>query len=103
MRYAKELPNSITCDSVKRGKSDALATAMDSGRRIHVSSFPITAGASTGHLLVPHDLAFIDKRTSEARLYTVLALVGVTLILSYWGELPSWLGSAFLQLSKFLE
>ncbi|MGY4504306.1 trehalose 6-phosphate synthase [Bradyrhizobium sp. GM24.11] len=80
LRYAtKEFPNSINCDSVKRGKSGAFTTAMDSGRRIHISSFPIAAGASTGHLLVLHDLAFIDERTSEARLYTVLALVGVTL------------------------
>ena len=79
LRYAtKEFPKSVTCDSVKRGKSDAFATAMDSGRRIHISSFPITAGASTGHLLVLHDLAFIDERTGEARLYTLLALFGVT-------------------------
>ncbi len=69
LRYAtKEFPKSVTCDSV---------TAMDSGRRIHISSFPISAGASTGHLLVLHDLAFIDERAGEARLYTLLALVGV--------------------------
>lgn len=74
----KEFPKSVTCDSVKRGKSSAFATVMDSGRRIHISSFPITAGASTGHLLVLHDLAFIDERTGEARLYTLLALLGVT-------------------------
>jgi trehalose 6-phosphate synthase len=79
LRYAtKEFPKSVTCDSVKRGKSRAFATAMDSGRRIHISSFPITSGTSTGHLLVLHDLAFIDERAGEARLYTVLALVGVT-------------------------
>ena len=79
LRYAtKEFPNSVTCDSVKRGKSSAFATAIDSGRRIHISSFPITAGPSTGHLLVLHDLAFIDERTGQARLYTLLALLGVT-------------------------
>ena len=75
----KEFPKSVTCDSVKRGKTNTFATATDSGRRIHISSFPIAAGASTGHLLVLHDLAYIDERTGEARLYTVLALVGVTL------------------------
>jgi trehalose 6-phosphate synthase len=80
LRHAtKEFPKSVTCDSVKRGKSSAFAMATDSGRRIHISSFPIAAGASTGHLLVLHDLAFIDERTSETRLYTVLALVGVAL------------------------
>jgi trehalose 6-phosphate synthase len=74
----KEFPKSVTCDSVKRTKSTAFATVTDSGRRLHISSFPITVAASTGHLLVLHDLAYIDERTSEARLYTLLALVGVT-------------------------
>jgi trehalose-6-phosphate synthase len=86
LRYpTKEFPKSITCDSVKRGKSSSFATVADSGRRIHISSFPIVAGASTGHLLVLHDLAFIDERTGEARLYTILALVGVTLGLGLLG------------------
>nr|WP_258765951.1 trehalose-6-phosphate synthase [Bradyrhizobium arachidis] len=79
LRYAtKAFPKAVTCDSVKRDKSSAFATVTDSGRRIHISSFPITGGVSTGHLLVLHDLAFIEERASEARLYTVLALVGVT-------------------------
>lgn len=86
LRYpTKEFPKSVTCDSVKRGKSSTFATATDSGRRIHISSFPITAGNSTGHLLVLHDLAFIGARTSEARLYALLALVGVTLGLGLLG------------------
>jgi trehalose 6-phosphate synthase len=74
----KEFPKSVTCDSVKRTRSSTFATVTDSGRRLHISSFPITVAASTGHLLVLHDLAYIDERTSEARLYTLLALVGVT-------------------------
>ena len=86
LRYpTKEFPKSVTCASVKRGKSSTFATATDSGRRIHISSFPITAGNSTGHLLVLHDLAFIGARTSEARLYALLALVGVTLGLGLLG------------------
>jgi len=79
LRYAtKAFPKAVTCDSVKRDKSSAFATVTDSGQRVHISSFPISGGSATGHLLVLHDLAFIEKRTSEARLYTVLALVGVT-------------------------
>ena len=83
LRYAtKEFPKSVTCVSVKRSKSAAFATTVASGERIHVSSFPITAGKSTGHLLVLHDLAFIDARAAEARLYTLLTLIGVTAGLS---------------------
>jgi trehalose 6-phosphate synthase len=74
----KEFPKSVTCDSVRRTKSSTFATVTDAGRRLHISSFPITVAASTGHLLVLHDLVYIEERTSEARLYTLLALVGVT-------------------------
>ncbi|HUN96256.1 MAG TPA: trehalose-6-phosphate synthase [Bradyrhizobium sp.] len=79
LRYVtKEFPKSITCDSVKGAKSNTFAAVTDSGHRIHISSFPITVAASTGHLLVLHDLAYLDERTNEARLYTLLALVGMT-------------------------
>ena len=79
LRYAtKEFPKSVTCDRIRRTQSNTFATVTDSGHRIHISSFPITVAASTGHLLVLHDLAYIDERTSEARLYTLFALVGVT-------------------------
>ncbi|WGS01619.1 trehalose-6-phosphate synthase [Bradyrhizobium sp. ISRA443] len=79
LRYAtKEFPKSVTCDSLKRTKSSTFAAVADSGRHIHISSFPITVADSTGHLLVLHDLAYIEARTNEARLYTLLALVGVT-------------------------
>ena len=78
LRYATTLlPKPVTCESIKRDKSDTFATVADAGRRIHVSVFPITTGSSTGHLLVLHDLAYIDERVREARLYSVLALVGV--------------------------
>ncbi len=73
----KLLSKSVTCQNIQRGNSDTFATVSDAGKRIHVSSFPITAGATTGRLLVLHDLTFIDDRAREARIYSVLALVGV--------------------------
>ncbi len=80
MRYATRLlPKTVTCSSVKRGKSDTFATVADAGKRIHVSSFPIAAGSSTGHLLVMHDLSYIDDRAREAKFYSILALIGVSL------------------------
>ncbi|MBR0754298.1 trehalose-6-phosphate synthase [Bradyrhizobium jicamae] len=80
LRYATSaFPKSVTCDSVRRGSSRTFGTAADADRRIRISSFPITTGSTTGHLLILHDLSFIDERISEARLYTVLALAGVAL------------------------
>jgi trehalose 6-phosphate synthase len=78
LRYAtKLLPKLVTCRTIKRAKTDTFATVSDAGKRIHVSAFPITAATATGHLLVLHDLSYIDDRAREARLYSVLALVGV--------------------------
>jgi trehalose 6-phosphate synthase len=83
LRYAtKEFPHSIDCGSVKLNKADTSATIEDTGRRIYISAFPITAGAASGHLLVLHDLAYIDERAAKARLYTSFALVGLTLGMS---------------------
>jgi trehalose 6-phosphate synthase len=78
LRYATRLlPETVTCESIKRDKSDTFTTVTDDGKRIHISSFPITAGTSTGHLLVLHDLSYIDDRAQQAQFYSVLALVGV--------------------------
>lgn len=78
LRYAtKLLPKPVTCQTIKREKTDTFATVSDEGKRIHVSAFPITAGTATGHLLVMHDLSYIDDRAREAQFYSVLALVGV--------------------------
>lgn len=86
LRFAtKDFPKSITCDSIKSGTSGSLITATDAGRQIPVSSFPITAEGSTGRLLVLHDLSYIDERTREARVYTLLALIAATSSLGLLG------------------
>ncbi|WP_202801949.1 alpha,alpha-trehalose-phosphate synthase (UDP-forming) [Rhodovulum sp. PH10] len=78
LRYAtKQMPASVTCNSLSRTKSDTFSRVVDHGRDIYVSVFPITSGTVSGHLLVLHDLAFVDERAREARYYTVLAVIGV--------------------------
>ena len=78
VRFAtKEMPASLRCDRLPLGKADSFSTLSEEGRRIRVSIFPMTAGRLSGHLLVLHDLSFIDKREREVRLYTTLALLGV--------------------------
>lgn len=80
LRYAtKLLPKSVTCESIKRDKTDTFITVSDAGKRIHVTAFPITTDAPTGHLLVLHDLSYIDDRANAARLYSILALFGVAM------------------------
>ncbi len=78
LRYSTRLlPKAVTCQTVERNKSDTFVTVRDGDARIHVSAFPITTGTASGHLLVLHDLSYIDVRSSEARLYAMLALIGV--------------------------
>ena len=43
----KRMPSSIRCSSVARTKTDTFATVFDSGHRLLVSAFPLTAGAGS--------------------------------------------------------
>jgi trehalose 6-phosphate synthase len=78
LEYAtNRMPRSVTCASVPRLNVDAFATVYDDGHRVLVGAFPLTAGSTRGHLLVLHDLRFVDDRASTARLYAAAALVCV--------------------------
>ena len=65
-----------TCKSLPLTKADSFVVVPHDGLRIHVSAFPVKAGSVAGHLLVLHDLTYIDERVKEARLYSILAIVG---------------------------
>ena len=74
----KEMPPSLRCASLPRAKSDTFATLSEDGQRISVSIFPMNAGNVSGHLLILHDLDYIDQREREARVYTIVALLTVS-------------------------
>jgi trehalose 6-phosphate synthase len=42
-----------------------------------VAAFPVNPGSAGGHLLILHDLSFIDERAARARFYTAATLMGV--------------------------
>jgi trehalose 6-phosphate synthase len=73
----KFMPKSFTCESVSRMKTETFATLSEGEQHIHVSAFPLTAAAVQGHLIILHDLTFMDERARQARFYTSLALAGV--------------------------
>ena len=77
LRYpTRQMPKSVTCDALKLAQTDSFTTIRADGRPVHISAFPITAGALTGQLLVLHDLTFVDRRAGEARSYAIFALMG---------------------------
>jgi trehalose 6-phosphate synthase len=76
LHATRRLPKSITCASVALKKGDTFATVFDGPHRLLVGAFPLTAGPVRGHLIVLHDLAFVDERVAAARFYAAMALVG---------------------------
>lgn len=78
LRYPTEqMPKSVACEDLNRDKTDSFTTIRAGGRPVHISAFPITAGALSGHLLVLHDLTYMDRRARQARFYAILALMGI--------------------------
>jgi trehalose 6-phosphate synthase len=78
-RATKRMPGSIACASVSRTKTDTFATVLDSGHRLLVGAFPLTTASARGHLLILHDLTFVDERAARAQFYAAIALLGVIL------------------------
>lgn len=74
-----QMPKSVSCEKLSQGKTDTFDIISDAGSRAHVSSIALGAGAKSGHLLVVHDLSFIDERSGKAKFYTILALTGAAL------------------------
>jgi trehalose 6-phosphate synthase len=78
LQYAtKQMPKSVSCGSIARASTDTFATLSGGGHHFLVGAFPLTAGSMRGHLLILHDLSFIDDRVAKARFYTAIALIGV--------------------------
>ena len=75
------------CRALPLLKTDSAAVVADGGKRMHVSIFPISAGAQSGHLLVVHDLSYTDSRARRARNYAIAALLGAALCVGLLGAL----------------
>jgi trehalose 6-phosphate synthase len=72
----KRMPENVSCASVARSKVDTFATVHDAGHRLLIGAFPLAVGAIRGHLIVLHDLRFVDERASKAWFYAAGALLG---------------------------
>lgn len=78
--YATALmPKTVSCAKLSQRDTGTFDIVSGAGSRAHVSSIALGAGAKSGHLLVVHDLSFIDERSKQAELYTVVALTGAAI------------------------
>jgi trehalose 6-phosphate synthase len=80
LRFATaQMPKSLTCAAVPLRKTDGFAVRTFDGVHVHIGIYPMKVGSIGGHLLVLHDLAYVDERTATARIYTMLALASAVL------------------------
>ncbi|MFZ1106166.1 MAG: trehalose-6-phosphate synthase [Hyphomicrobiaceae bacterium] len=73
----RRMPKSVTCAKIAPAKGGTFAPIHDGGHRLLAGAFPLTAGSVRGHLVIVHDLHFVDERATTAQFYAALALVGV--------------------------
>jgi trehalose 6-phosphate synthase len=103
----KLLPKTLKCEDLPQGVAESFSTLTTDTGRYLVSVFPITAGEKKGHVVLLHDLNFVDARAREARLYLTLALIGVAVGLSLLatavvlGLLRGWRRSIKAQIEDF--
>ncbi len=91
-----QMPAGLSCGRIPHGKAPVLDAIYVDGTHLHVGSYPMRIGGVEGHLVVLHDLAFIDDRAIVARRYTLFALAS-----AYLGFGAVVLGGGFLLLRRW--
>jgi len=76
----KEMPKGFTCKQATLRKIPTFSTLRLDRSRLLVSSFPVAASGEHGHLVLVHDLALVEQRGAEARMWTIVVLVGVVFL-----------------------
>ena len=83
----KEMPKSFTCKEATLGKTPSFSTLRLGRQRLLVSSFPIQSDGEHGHVVLVHDLALVEQRGAEARVWTVVVLIGVVFLAAAFAAL----------------
>ena len=77
---SKQMPKSFSCKQATLRKTPAFSTLRLGRQSLLLSSFPVAASGTPGHLVLLHDLALVEQRGAEARRWTIAVLVGVVLL-----------------------
>jgi len=85
----KEMPKSFSCKNATLRKTPTFATIRLGQLRLLVSSFPIVSAGEHGHVVLLHDLALVEQRTAEARLWTSVVLIGIVFLAAAFAALIS--------------
>jgi len=83
----KEMPKRFSCKEATLRKTPTFSTLRLGRQRLLVSSFPIETAAQDGHVVLVHDLAVVEQRGEEARIWTIVVLVGVVFVAAAFAAL----------------
>lgn len=78
----KLMPSTFSCDKVARSEAESFSTIISDGRRILAGAFPIVERKQRAHLVILHDLSFIDARSDEAQGFVIAILAGVSITIA---------------------
>lgn len=90
------MPPGVDCKRLPLRRTEGSVVRRFGGGRVSVGIHPMTIAGREGHLLVLHDLAYVDERASTARTYTILALTsavvgfGLAAGLLVWVAMRRW-------------
>ena len=75
------MPREFSCRLIRRTDArESTSEIVLDGRHLMIASFPIQGHAEAGHLIIVHDLAFVERRASRAIIWSIAALLFVAVI-----------------------
>ncbi len=81
LRYkTKSMPKTFTCEQATLRSTPRFTPLRLDSHRLIVSSFPVVAREGRGHVVLLHDLTFAEQRSNEARVWIIIALVGIAFL-----------------------
>ncbi|MBF9232713.1 alpha,alpha-trehalose-phosphate synthase (UDP-forming) [Microvirga alba] len=75
----KNMPSFFSCAQAAQSDGESSFTIREQGGNTLISAFPLNVNGRAGHLVVLHDMSFVERRGTQARSSILLALAGVAL------------------------
>ncbi len=83
LRYRSKLtPKGFDCKLAKLGNKPRASTVVLDHLRLVVSTFPVVGKSQVGHVVLLHDLSFIERRTTKARIWSIFAILVVAFLVT---------------------
>lgn len=71
------VPSAFSCDQIAVAAGEVFTNVTYGDQRVLIASYPLGAPPEAANLVILHDFAFVEERRWQARLFLLLALMGV--------------------------